>query len=43
MGMGEMKQELEAELREYGYHVRQEIELAHNGKHLQQIGESLMK
>jgi hypothetical protein len=42
MDMGEVKQELEMELREYGDKVRQGMETAENEKHLQQLGESLM-
>jgi hypothetical protein len=43
MDMGEVKEELETQLRECGDQVREGIELAQNEKHLQQIGESLMK
>ena len=43
MDMGEVKEELEAQLREYGDQVQEGIELAQNEKHLQQMGEYLMK
>ena len=43
MDMGEVKEELESQLRAYGDQVREGIETAHNEKHLQQMGESLMK
>jgi hypothetical protein len=42
MDMGEVKQELEMELREYGDKVRQGIKAAQNEQHLQQLGDSLM-
>jgi hypothetical protein len=40
--MGEVKQELEMELREYGDKVRKGMEEAQTEKHLQQLGDSLM-
>ena len=43
MDMGEIKEELESQLRAYGNRMREGIESAHNEKHLQQMGESLMR
>jgi hypothetical protein len=47
MDMGEVQQDIEKKLREYGDNVRQgikqqEIESAHNEKHLQQMGQAVM-
>jgi hypothetical protein len=42
MDMGEVKQELEMELRECGDKMQQGMEAAQNKKHLQQLADLLM-